>query len=386
MSLDATRRILADLIGFPTVSHDGNLELIAHAQGRLDQIGARTQMTVSPCGRKANLFATIGPDAAGGVVLSGHTDVVSAEGQDWQTDPFEAVEADGRVIGRGAADMKGFLACALAMAPRFAEADLARPLHLALTYDEEVGCLGAPLLLRGIAEAGIRPSVCIIGEPTEMRLVEGHKGMCEYTTRFHGLAGHGSSPDAGVSAVEYAVRYVARLLELRAELRARTPAGSRFEPPETTLQVGRVAGGASHNVIAEQAEIDWELRPVVPEDKAFVLGEMERYAREELLPAMRAVHPAATIDTEVIGDVTGLSPVPESEAVRLCTELTGGNETAVVPFGTEAGLFQQAGISTVVCGPGSIGEAHRADEFVALDQLDQCLAMIERLVPVLSRA
>jgi acetylornithine deacetylase len=386
MPLDATRAILADLIGFPTVSADGNLELIAYAQSRLDAIGGSTQMTVSPCGRKANLFATIGPDAPGGVVLSGHTDVVPAEGQDWSSDPFEAVEAEGRIHGRGACDMKGFIACALAMAPRFADAALARPLHLALTYDEEVGCLGAPVLIDAIREAGVRPAACIVGEPTEMRVVEGHKGMCEYTTRLHGLAGHGSDPGAGVSAVEYALRYGARLLALREALRARAPPGSRFAPPETTLQIGRLAGGSSHNVIAEQAELDWELRPVVPEDRDFVLAEMARFADEELLPEMRAVHPGAAIETETVGDVTGLAPMPDSEAVRLAAALTGGNETALVAFGTEAGLFQAAGIPTVVCGPGSIHQAHKADEYVELAQLRLCLGMIERLIPRLAGA
>jgi len=385
MSLDAACRILGSLIGFPTVSADGNLELIAFAQARLDAVGARTQMTLSPCGTKANLFASIGPEVEGGVVLSGHTDVVPVEGQAWTREPFEAVEEGGRIYGRGACDMKGFIACALALAPRFAEAELARPLHIALTYDEETGCLGAPVLLDAVRESGVRPGVCIIGEPTSMRIIEGHKGMCEYTTRLTGLAGHGSNPDAGVSAVEYAVRYVERLLSLREALRARTPPGSRFEPRESTLQVGRIEGGTSHNVIAEHAEIDWELRPVVPEDRDFVVGEMEAYVSDALLPEMRKVYSGASIETEVVGDVVGLVPMSESEAVRLATELTGGNETGLVAFGTEAGLFQAAGISAVVCGPGSIEQAHKADEFVEIDQLGQCIAMIERLIPRLGR-
>jgi len=386
VSLDATRQILADLIGFPTVSSDGNLELIAYVQSRLDAIGARTQMTLSPCGTKANLFASVGPETDGGIVLSGHTDVVSCEGQDWSRAPFEAVEEAGRIYGRGACDMKGFIACALAMAPRFADADLVRPVHLALTYDEEVGCLGAPVLLRALAESGTRPEVCIVGEPTEMRIIAGHKGMCEYTTRFEGLAGHGSTPDRGVSAVEYAARYVARLLDLREELRVRAPEGSRFDPPETTLQVGRIFGGTSHNVIAERAEVDWELRPVTEADKTHAVETMRAYAEDVLLPAMRAVHGAAAIETEVVGDVMGLTPMAESEAIQLVTELTGVNETGLVPFGTEAGLFQAAGISTVVCGPGSIAQAHKADEFVEIDQLGACLGMLEGLGPRLCRA
>jgi len=375
--------ILGELIAFPTVSSDGNLELIVHAQARLDSLGARSQMTISSCGTKANLFATFGPDCDGGIVLSGHTDVVPVAGQEWTTDPFEAVEQDGRIYGRGACDMKGFIACVMAMAPKFAEAAQERPLHIALTYDEEVGCLGAPVLLDSLDQYGLKPGLCIIGEPTMMQIIEGHKGMCEYTTRFHGLAGHGSAPDRGVSAVEYAARYVGRLLELRAALKDRAPAHSRFDPPESTLQVGRIAGGFSHNVIAEQAEVDWELRPVADADRDFVKAEIQRYVGEELLPAMRAVHPDSMIETEVIGEVAGLAVVPESEAVQLVRELTGGNRVDVVPFGTEAGLFQARGIPTVVCGPGSIEQAHKADEFITHDQLGQCLAMLERLIPEL---
>jgi len=383
--LDATRAILADLIAFPTVSADSNLELIAYCAAKLDALGAKTDMTLDPTGRKANLFATLGPDIDGGVVLSGHTDVVPVEGQDWATDPFAAVERDGLIHGRGSCDMKGFIACALALAPRMAEADLKRPVHFAFTYDEEVGCMGAQVMLKALADAGRRPGICIIGEPTEMRIIEGHKGMCEYTTRFTGLAGHGSAPDLGVSAVEYAVRYVGRLLELREALKARTPPGSRFEPPHTTLQIGRVAGGIAHNVIADGCEVDWEMRPVVDADADFVKREVAAYVEGTLLPAMRAVYPAASIETEVIGEVVGFEPMPESEACALVAELTGGNQRDVVSFGTEAGLYQKQGVSTVICGPGSIAQAHKADEFVAVDQLGQCLDMIGGLVDRLRR-
>ncbi len=383
--LDDTSAILAELIGFPTVSSDSNLDLIAWCAGRLEALGARCEVSRDATGAKANLFATIGPEVDGGVVLSGHTDVVPVEGQDWSNDPFAAVERDGLIYGRGSCDMKGFIACALALAPRIAAADLKRPVHFALSYDEEVGCLGAPVMLKALAESGRRPGICIIGEPTEMRIIEGHKGCCEYTTHFSGLAGHSSAPGLGVSAVEYAVRYAGRLLELRRELVERTPPGSRFEPPESTMQLGGIRGGIAYNVIADHCALDWEVRPVVDADIDFVKREIGAYVAGTLLPAMRAVHAEASIETEVIGEVTGLEPVPDSEACELVAELTGSNTREVVSFGTEAGLFQKMGISTVICGPGSIGEAHKADEFVAIEQLGQCLEMIGRLVAQLER-
>ncbi|SDN57969.1 acetylornithine deacetylase [Lutimaribacter pacificus] len=376
---EQTVGILGDLIAFPTVSADSNLELIAYLANRLGDVGAHVQVMTDESGHKANLFATIGPETDGGIVLSGHSDVVPAEEHGWSADPFEMVARDGNFYGRGTCDMKGFIAAAMAMAPTLAQADLRRPVHFAFTYDEEVGCLGAQHLVRELAETGLRPATAIIGEPTMMRIIEGHKGCCEYTTRFHGLEGHGSAPDLGVSAVEYAARYIMRLLELREDLKPRAPQDSRFDPPWSTLQVGRIHGGVAHNVIAGDAEVEWELRPVQASDKAYVTGEIARYANDVLLPAMREVHPAATIATEVIGEVQGLEPTTANEARDIIQRLTGQNGADVVAFGTEAGLFQSLGMSAVVCGPGSIEQAHKADEFVSTDQLRQCVAMLERL-------
>jgi acetylornithine deacetylase len=382
--LEAATEALGALIAFPSVSSDSNLDLIAWAQTRLDALGARTQMTLDREGRKANLFATIGPMIDGGVVLSGHTDVVPADGGQWASDPFAMRAAEGRLYGRGACDMKGFIACALAMAPRFAAAALARPLHIALSYDEETGCLGAPVMLEALGRSGPMPSICIVGEPTEMRVIEGHKAVHEYTTRFSGLEGHGSQPGLGVNAVEYAARFVVELLDIKDALRARAPANGVFDPPWSTLNVGRIEGGVAHNVIAGRAQVDWEYRPVSPEDAAYVKARVEAHLHGHLAPRMRAVHPGAHVTTQTIGEVVGLSPMSNGEAATLAEALTGTKGRGTVSFGTEAGLFQAHGIATVVCGPGSIAQAHKPDEFVTLDQMARCLEMIDRLLPRLS--
>ncbi|MEM7636087.1 MAG: acetylornithine deacetylase [Pseudomonadota bacterium] len=377
--LQNTVELLERLIAYPTISTDSNLALIDFAATKLETLGAKVRVSPDDTGTKANLFATLGPETDSGIVLSGHSDVVPVAGQDWTSDPFAMRQQKGKLFGRGACDMKGFIAASLAMAENYAALPLARPVHFAFTHDEETGCLGARALVEELRDIGMKPSACIIGEPTLMRIIEGHKGCYEYTVEFSGLAGHGSVPEAGVSAVEYAVRYVAHLLALRPELAARCPADSPFDPPETTLQVGRVAGGIAHNVIADKCTVDWEMRPVRTSDADFVKASMRDHVEHDLLPAMQAVHPAADIVTHTMGEVTGLEAMPDSEAVKLVYELTGANTTDFVCFGTEAGLFQQIGIPAVVCGPGSIEQAHKPDEFVELDQLDQCLGMLDRL-------
>ncbi|MBU3261178.1 acetylornithine deacetylase [Roseovarius sp. PS-C2] len=377
--LSDTVALLGDLIAFPTVSEVSNLDMIAYLAHRLEAEGAKVDIFHDEIGHKANLFATIGPETDGGIVLSGHSDVVPVDEQDWSSYPFEMTEHQGHLYGRGTCDMKGFIAAAVAMAPYFAERVRDRPVHFAFTYDEEVGCFGAQALVDSLKQKGIRPGVAIIGEPTMMRIIEGHKGCYEYTTHFHGLAGHGSSPDKGVNAVEYAARYVGRLLELKDALRARAPAGSRFDPPWTTINTGSLSGGVAHNVIASIAKLEWEMRPVQAADAQFVKDDLQRYCNEELLPAMRAIWPEAGITTEVIGEVDGLEPVDQNEAKHIMMELTGANTADVVPFGTEAGIFQQYGMSAVVCGPGSIDQAHKPDEYVSVDQLQQCVDMLGRL-------
>lgn len=379
--LNDTLEILTDLISFPSVSADSNLELIAYINSRLDQIAVRTYLTLDDTGSKANLFATLGPpETDGGIVLSGHTDVVPVEGQDWHTEPFEALVRDGRMFGRGSCDMKGFIACALALAPQFMEADLKLPLHFGFTYDEEIGCLGARVMLDELRSVGPQPRMCIVGEPTMMKLVEGHKGCCEYTTHFTGLEGHGSEPERGVNAVEYAVRYVARLMEIAEDLKKRTPENSNFVPRHSTIQIGRMAGGIARNIIAGSCEVEWELRHVNEDDYMFTHEHIRTFVEQTLLPQMRTSYPDANILTQIMGEVAGLKPMAHNEVVELVRVLTGNQEPAeLVSFGTEAGLYQQLGVDTVICGPGSIHQAHKPDEFVALDQLDQCLHMIEGL-------
>ncbi|MBB3309689.1 acetylornithine deacetylase [Rhizobium sp. BK196] len=378
MSLEATRSILSDLIAFPTVSSDSNLTLIDYAAERLSQSGARVFLTKDATGLKANLFASIGPDCDGGIVLSGHTDVVPADESEWQSDPFSAREADGLIYGRGACDMKGFIAAALAMAPDYASLNLKRPIHFAFTYDEEVGCLGGQQLVTELARRGIKPSVAIIGEPTDMRIIEGHKGCYEYTTEFTGLEGHASNPDLGVNAIEYAVRYIGRLLEIGGELRQTVPS-SPFTPPWTTIQAGRIEGGKARNVIAGHCAVEWEMRPVRGADVDYVKRRIAAYCEEVLLPSMRAVSPSACIHTHVVGEIDGLEPVTDNEARAIVSALTGATTADVVSFGTEAGLFQKLGISTVVCGPGSIDQAHKPDEFISCAQLKACLDMLSGL-------
>ena len=377
--LDRTCDILGQLIGFPSVSSEGNLELITYAADLLSDAGATLSFSRDETGAKANLFATLGPQGDGGIVLSGHTDVVPADPSEWTNDPFTMTRRGDRLYGRGACDMKGFIAATLAMAQRFADVELVRPLHFAFTYDEEVGCLGARTLLRELANSGLHPAVAIIGEPTGMGVIEGHKGCYEYTTEFTGMEGHGSQPDRGVNAVEYAARYVARLLDLGERLKERAPANSRFDPPWTTVQVGVISGGTTRNVIAGSCSVEWEMRPAGKDDAAWVKNDLGNYVETVLLPAMRVVSPDCNIVTHTIGEVEGLQVVDESQARDIVCELTGHTHADVVPFGTEAGLFQAAGISSIICGPGSIAQAHKPDEFIEIGQLAACLEMLDKL-------
>ena len=377
-----TLKILSELIKFQTVSGTSNLKLIEYCEKRLDKLGATSFKTFDETKKRVNLFSTIAGKQklnGGGIILSGHTDVVPASAKEWSSNPFVATEKNNKVYGRGSCDMKGFIACALAVAPYFASQNLKKPIHFSFTYDEETACQGAPIMIRELKKRNINCSICIVGEPTSMKAIQAHKGCYEYSTHFTGLAGHGSAPDKGVSAVEYAVRFINKLMELREELKKRVPKNSVFTPPYSTLQIGRIKGGLARNVIADQCVVDWELRPVVPEDGKFVNESMETYVKDVLLPEMKKVYPKANIEKEIIGEIVGFAKEEKSDAVNLACNLTGDNSQDVVSFGTEAGLFQEIGISTVVCGPGSIEQAHKIDEHVSFEQLKLCLKMLINL-------
>jgi len=374
-----TLKILADLINFQTVSGSSNIQLIEYCENRLSKLGAESFKTFDETKLRANLFSTISGRKKlneGGIILSGHTDVVPASVKGWASNPFVASERDNKIYGRGSCDMKGFIACTLALAPYFSKQDLKKPIHFSYTYDEETACQGAPVMLRELKKRKINCSVCIVGEPTNMKAIQAHKGCYEYSTHFSGLAGHGSAPDKGVNAIEYATKFINKLMDLRKKLKDREPKDSVFIPPYTTLQIGRIRGGIARNVIADQCTVDWELRPVVFKDGEFVNHEIDNYVKDFLLPEMKKTHPESNIKKEIIGEIIGFNKEEKSEAVNLICNLTGDNSRNVVSFGTEAGLFQELGISTVVCGPGSIEQAHKIDEYVSFYELKNCLKML----------
>ena len=372
-------KILTKLISFKTISGQDNNSLIDYCDQILKDLGASSFKTFDDQKKRVNLFATLKakkPNGKKSIILSGHTDVVPVT-KDWSTDPFKATIKEDKLYGRGACDMKGFIACTLAYAPYYSKSNLDRDIHFSFTFDEETACQGAPLLIKEISKRGIKEGICIVGEPSYMKIIDGHKGTYEYTTHFTGLAGHGSAPDKGVNTIEYAARYINKLLEIREELKKRTPKDSIFDPPYTTLQIGGINGGIARNVIADKCHVDWELRPVVKDDGVWVNSEIDKFSSEVLLPNMKKIHKDSTIKKEIIGEIIGFDRVAESEACELISSLTGDNSREVVSFGTEAGLFQEIGISTVVCGPGSIEQAHKVDEYIKLEELKKCINLLD---------
>ena len=371
-------KILTDLISFKTISGEDNNSLIDYCDDILKKIGASSFRTFDDDKKRVNLFATIkakNPSNKKPIIFSGHTDVVPVS-KGWSTDPFIATIKNNKLYGRGSCDMKGFIACTLAFAPIYSETNLDRDIHFSFTFDEETACQGAPILIEELKKRNITDGICIIGEQTNMKIIDAHKGCYEYTTYFEGLAGHSSAPNKGVSAVEYASRYVNKLIELRERLVERAPKDSIFDPPHSTLSIGGIFGGIAHNVIADKCHVNWETRPVVKEDAIFLNKELDKYANEILLPEMIKVYPNSSIKKKIIGEIVGFDRETKSDACELISSLTGDNSRQVVSFGTEAGLFQELGISTVVCGPGSIEQAHKIDEYIVLDELKKCLKLL----------
>ena len=372
-------RILTDLIGFKTISGEDNSSLIDYCDEILKKLGATSFRTYDDEKKRVNLFATLKSKITSKkkpIILSGHTDVVPVS-KGWTTDPFKATVRDDKLFGRGSCDMKGFIACTLAFAPIYSKSNLDRDIHFSFTFDEETACQGAPILIEELKKRNIKDGICIIGEPTNMKIIDAHKGCYEYTTYFKGLAGHSSAPHKGVSATEYASRYVNKLIELRERLKERAPKDSIFDPPYSTLSIGGIFGGIAHNVIADKCHVNWETRPVVKDDAIFLNSELDKYANEVLLPEMKKTFPNSSIEKDIIGEIVGFDREDKSDACELISNLTGDNSRQVVSFGTEAGLFQEIGISTVVCGPGSIEQAHKIDEYIVLDELKKCLDLLD---------
>ncbi|HWJ68688.1 MAG TPA: acetylornithine deacetylase [Sphingobium sp.] len=378
-----TLALLGDLIAFDSVSARSNRPLIDFVATRLSEWGIAAEILPSPDGTKASLWATIGPPVDGGIVLSGHSDVVPVDGQAWSSDPFRLDIRDGRAYGRGTADMKGFIACVLATAAAFRDAPLNRPVHIALTYDEEVGCIGAPLLLDWLGRQRPRPAIAFIGEPTGMGVVNAHKGILVAHSEIIGVEAHSSLAHLGVSAVGLAGRAIALLHAIESEL-SLTARDERFEPARATISVNRAGGGTAVNILAGHSWFEWDIRSIPSVDARAVLDRFAARLEAEIIGPVRQIHPSVSATTRIIADAPALAPEPDGEAETLAKRLLATNETRVVPFAAEAGQFQQAGLSTVIVGPGSIEQAHKADEFVDLDQLTRCEAFLTQLMATLA--
>ncbi len=370
--------LVRTLIAFDTTSRGSNLALIDYVQELLEGAGARCRRTFDATRAKANLFASFGGDAPGGYVLSGHTDVVPVDGQEWTSDPFRAVIRDNKLFGRGTCDMKGFIGVALSLLPDIARAKLKRPIHFALSYDEEVGCAGVPGLLEDLKTAGIKPALAIVGEPTLMKVVGAHKSGAVLHTHCHGREGHSSAPEKGANAVMMAGEFVAMLDGVWNELRA--DADPRFDPPHTTVQANMISGGSAVNILGRDALVTWEYRALPDRDASKVVELVTARADATLLPKYRARAAEAAFETKLHAAYPGLVLDEESPAVALAREVSGANRVETVAYGTEAGHFQRAGIPAVICGPGSIDQAHKADEFVALPELTACAGFLRKVI------
>jgi acetylornithine deacetylase len=379
----AARAMIERLIAFQTVSRDSNLGLIEWTRDYLVKLGAKTRLTHDATGKKANLFATLGDSPKPGLVLSGHSDVVPVDGQNWDTDPFAVVERDGKLFARGSADMKGFIGIALAQAPKFVAAlnsnRLDAPLHYALSYDEEVGCLGVRGLIRDLEENGIRPAGCVVGEPTSMQPIIAHKGTHRFRCAVHGREAHSSYVTHGVNAIEYAARLVVYIRQIADRLAQIETRDYGFTVPYSTLSTGVIRGGIAANVVPKDCEFQFDMRTLPQTSPDALYQEIRTYA-ESLAREMQAVDPQSGIDLVWASQTVGLAASETDAIVRWAMQLSKNTTVGKVSYGTEAGLFQKMGVPTVICGPGDIAEAHRPNEFVALEQLAQCEAFMNRIL------
>lgn len=382
--LDTTTQILERLVGFDSISGRPTHGIVGYLQDYLEGQGVETTLSFDDAGERANIFATIGAHIDGGVLLNGHTDVVPVEGQTWASDPFTLTRREGRLYGRGAVDMKGFLACVLASVPRFQAANLTRPIHIAFSYDEETGGYGMPVLLDSMAAFPFRPEIVIVGEPTEMQIITGHKGGYEMRTEIIGHEVHSCDPRPGVSAITAAMKLIARIEEIGAQRAANPVPNSPYDPPYQTFNVGIIQGGSARNATAGWCSFDWEYRQMPGEDGAETIAEIEDYAANTLLPAMKAVNPKADIRIITEAPVPGLDDRNAAKAAAFVSEITGLNSRSVVSFGTDGGYFSDAGFSTVVFGPGSISRAHGPDEYIEIAELAQGLDFLDKVAAQLS--
>ena len=379
------REMIETLISFDTTSRDSNLALIHYVRDYLDGWGVESTLIHNNEGNKANLYATLGPRVDGGVVLSGHTDVVPIDGQDWDTDPWTVSEKDGRLYGRGTCDMKSFSAIGLAKVPMFLEAGLKVPIHFALSYDEEVGCLGVHSMIEHLSALPTRPRAVIVGEPTDMSVVNAHKGCVTINTKVTGLEAHSSAIQLGVNSIYYGAELVTFIQGLAEEMANGPDRNERFNPPYTSVHIGTIRGGTARNIIPKETEILWEFRPLPEFNHDHIVERFREFSETQVLPKMRERYPEANIVTEVTNRLIPLVPADESPAETLVMALVGTNETGAVSYGTEAGAFQRAEIPTVVCGPGNIEQAHKPNEFIELSQVEACIGFMDKLADRLSR-
>jgi len=373
--------MITKLISYDTTSRYSNMELITYIQDYLTSLDIESTLVPNDDGNKASLYATVGPKDKPGVMLSGHTDVVPVDGQDWDSDPFNIIEKDGKLFGRGTSDMKSFIALVLVALPKFIERGLDTPLHLAFSYDEEIGCVGVRPMIEMINGLPVKPRMAIIGEPTSMQVITGHKGKRSYNAHIRGFEAHSSLAPTGVNSIEYAARLITHLQSMARRLQNEGPYDELYDVAHTTVHTGTIQGGTALNIVPKDCHIQFEFRYIGSDDPNPIEAEIMREAKEVLEPEMQAINPAAGIDITCVNDMPGLDMNVDDEVVTFVKQLAGRNDHAKVAFGTEAGLFQnRGGIPCVICGPGSIDQAHKPNEFIRLEQLDKGEEFLERLM------